>query len=149
MTIRIVEKDKVLIEKILKEPDVANEVVRRSLFEAGIRGKRLLLDGLTREGKTGVVAVDPSGQRFRRSAPGQMPSLETGNLRRSVNYEVRGAVEMEVGAGDGSSDFEYARYLEEGTEHIAPRPYIEPTVNRLHTDFIQDLEKFTKELFGV
>ena len=149
MSIEVKEVDREAIEMLLHHSELVDEVITRSLFEAGIRGKKLLLDRLTRSGKTGAFAKDPLGVIFQRSRPGQSPSLESGDLRKSVDYVVRQPHEVEMGAGDGTEKFEYAEWLEEGTEHMEKRPYIKPTLDKVHTEFMNDLVKYTEEMLDL
>lgn len=60
------------------------------------------------------------------SAPGEPPALDTGTLRSSITgivdekgLSIRGFV---------GSNVEYVRDLELGTEKIAPRPFLMPTI---------------------
>lgn len=58
------------------------------------------------------------------SPPGGFPFLESGELRRSITHEVdREALIARVG-----SNKIYARYLEKGTNVMAARPFLEPTL---------------------
>ena len=147
--ITVKSDDRLAMTVLLQEGELVEEACRRALFEAGIRGKKDLLDGLTREGKSGVLARDKNGVLFHRSAPGQFPSLDSGRLRKTVDYEVRGSLEMELGAGDSTEATKYAEYLEQGTSKMAPRPYVKPTIEKQHTYFIADLAQFTEELMGI
>lgn len=148
MSIFIEQRDRGEIEKLLKHKEFVDEAIGHALTEAGIRGKKILLDRLTREGKTGVLAVDPEGVVFNRSAPGQSPSRETGTLRATADYIVNAPLQVEIGAGDGTSELEYADYLEFGTEDgkLLPRPYVKPTLEAASTDFLNDVVKYTKDI---
>jgi hypothetical protein len=64
------------------------------------------------------------------SSPGQPPHLRTGTLRGSIGHEVRvqtAAVVGRLGVRRGPAD-KYAKHLEIGTERMAARPYLRPTV---------------------
>jgi HK97 gp10 family phage protein len=58
------------------------------------------------------------------SAPGEAPAVETGNLKNSVRVLEANAERAVLGA-----TAEYAAYLEFGTRHMAPRPYMRPAVD--------------------
>ena len=66
------------------------------------------------------VVVDKQG--VVRSAPGEPPRLETGELRRSIAFEVD-AESLKVRAGTNKR---YSGFLERGTKFMEPRPYIKP-----------------------
>ncbi len=60
----------------------------------------------------------------RRSDPGESPRIETGALLKSYfAFTDRKALMAQVG-----SPLVYARYLEEGTSKMAPRPHIRSTL---------------------
>lgn len=57
-----------------------------------------------------------------RSAPGEFPRLDTGELRRSITWEISGSV-----ARVGTNKI-YGKYLELGTRHMEARPFLRPTL---------------------
>ena len=59
------------------------------------------------------------------SAPGNPPGVDTGTLRASMRREKTGALEQTISDG-----VEYGQYLEDGTERIAPRPFMRPAFDR-------------------
>jgi hypothetical protein len=65
-------------------------------------------------GKKGAKLVEGA----RRSKPGEPPMSQSGNLRRSVAWEIQGLV-ARVGTG-----FKYGRWLELGTSTMAARPWL-------------------------
>jgi len=59
------------------------------------------------------------------SASGEFPHKLTGNLQRSITYEMAdGGQRALVGSG-----VTYAKFLELGTSKMAPRPFLRPTLN--------------------
>lgn len=66
--------------------------------------------------KTGRV-YNFRGSEHQASAPGESPASRTGRLARSGDYEVRNHQEMTVGLSE-----DYAKYLEDGTRRMKPRP---------------------------
>lgn len=60
------------------------------------------------------------------SAPGEPPASDTGRLLNSIEHKI--LVENTVFARVGSS-VEYAIYLELGTRHMLPRPFLRPALD--------------------
>lgn len=60
------------------------------------------------------------------SAPGEPPASDTGRLLSSIHHKI--LVENTVFARIGS-DVQYAIYLELGTRHMAPRPFLRPALD--------------------
>lgn len=73
-----------------------------------------------------------AGLRYRSSAPGRSPAVQTGMLRRSwqVGQPKRVASGRVLGWVLGSP-IKYARGLEFGTRRIFPRPYLRPAIRKL------------------
>lgn len=67
------------------------------------------------------------------SAPGEPPGVDTGALRASIRQENTGAFERTIMDG-----VEYGEWLEDGTEHIAPRPFMRPAFDRAQQRVEQD-----------
>lgn len=85
--------------------------------------------------------ADFAAQEARRRVP-----VRTGALQRSIRSRVikKGEeVTIELVAGGGEVD--YARYVEEGTSRMAPRPYLRPAVDKalpsLEADIADELAK--------
>ena len=76
---------------------------------------------------SGIASATKSERRANRSAPGEIPHVQTGHLRRSIAYELVGSEDSKVG-----TNVEYGRYLELGTSKMAARPYLRPGVGREH-----------------
>lgn len=90
----------------------------------------------TRAGRRGVG----KGRRHRSSAPGQTPANVTGNYRKNIGYQIHGSDKLEFGIRDGAP---YAKFLEEGTGRMKPRPGIGNTVKKMQG---QSIEYFSNEL---
>jgi hypothetical protein len=65
------------------------------------------------------------------SMPGSPPAVDTGELIRSIMYDVA-PLEVRVGSAGGG---EYAKWLETGTPRMQARPWLEPAVEE-HADDI-------------
>lgn len=78
-----------------------------------------------RHGKTGRVPF--TGKQYTMSAPGEVPAVRRGNLRKNWRQQVIG--EQSMGGvkirARIKSDMPYAEYLERGTRKMAARPYKE------------------------
>ena len=57
-----------------------------------------------------------------RSKPGEIPRVQTGTLRRSITHELHPILPI----GYVGTQTEYAKFLEMGTRHMAPRPFLRP-----------------------
>jgi hypothetical protein len=66
---------------------------------------------------------------YRASAPGEAPAQRLARLRQSVRMFVTRSKEW-VRAYDGS-DLDYAAWLEKGTKHMAPRPWLIVAFNNM------------------
>lgn len=59
------------------------------------------------------------------SKPGEPPHVDTGRLRQSIFWNLH-ADGRGVRIG---TNVKYGKWLEEGTRHMAPRPYLRPSLN--------------------
>jgi HK97 gp10 family phage protein len=66
-----------------------------------------------------ALKVQGDAQRNLPNSDGR--GVDTGNLRRSITYEMDGEMEAEVG-----TNVEYATYVEFGTSRMKPIPYLTP-----------------------
>ena len=65
------------------------------------------------------------------SDPGGIPHVQTAHLKRNIGTERRGIFSARVGTGVGNKDsVGYALWLEKGTAHMAPRPFLVPGLKR-------------------
>lgn len=68
------------------------------------------------------------------SAPGEAPAIDIGNLVASVQAQEESTLTWTVAVGA-----DYGIYLEHGTVHMAPRPYMAPMAEALRGPFIRDM----------
>lgn len=92
-----------------------------------------------------------TGKKYRRgkkehqaSAPGEAPAVDYGELLRSIMFDVR-EMEVEVGNEAGAP---YGKFLEEGTKHIEPRPWLEPAVSEHFAGILSRVGKVSFEIMG-
>ena len=76
------------------------------------------------------------GRQHRASAPGEAPAVDTGYLKNSMQVKAIGPTEVEVGV-----TAEYAAKLEFGGAHVAPRPYMAPSVEQEKQKFFEDVAR--------
>ena len=98
---------------------------------------------LTKTGKQSYSRIDPvTGEKAGkinsfRSKPGEIPRVQTGDLRRSYTHELHKVLPIaRVG-----TNLKYAKWLEFGTRKMAPRPHVWPAVIKLRPTY--------KKVFGV
>jgi HK97 gp10 family phage protein len=75
------------------------------------------------------------GKKHHPSSPNNFPAIDSGELIRSIVMDVQQTKtnsKVYIGADTGAP---YAKYLEEGTPKMLPRPWLEPTVEA-HTQRI-------------
>lgn len=84
--------------------------------------------------------AEPKTGRFygshRASAPGEAPAIDTGNLAGSIEVEMDGPLTAVVTVGA-----EYGPFLEYGTAHIAPRPFLTPAVEEARPGFVEAVKQ--------
>lgn len=75
--------------------------------------------------KSGVTFKTRGGRSRQRSAPGEAPAIQTGNL---VNSVAQGLTFPTPTTAELSIPPEYAQFLEEGTGRMRPRPFAAPAI---------------------
>lgn len=123
--------------------------IRQAYFHIGKTLKsyasKKIIDG-PKSGKTYVIYKAKKKVRHIASAPGEFPANESGKLRRSLNFKVRGWQELEFGAAT-----EYARALELGSSkrNLEARPYLLPSIKdnegKAVTIFYTEIDKALKK----
>lgn len=107
--------------------------IRKAFFYAGRNyveiSKKNILDKKTKTGRIYLVRLGNRVKRHQASSPEQYPANLTGVLRKSHDFTVVGDSKMIFGA---RLDAYYAKFLEEGTSKMAPRPFLKKTVTSEH-----------------
>lgn len=100
--------------------------VAKNVRAAADHYRSALTKTLLKGPRTGRMYRVPGGTKrlYTASAPGEAPAPRTGRLANSFEVVPRTRFRVLVG-----SPLEYARFLEVGTRHIAPRPYFRRTFN--------------------
>lgn len=129
-----------IYKRLMEMPLNYHNMARQSLYSIGKEMEKVVKDGIKNPPKTGRT-YRYRGRRYRASAPGQYPANRSGNLRRSVEFNVEGKKFVKVG-----TDVEYGRFLEDGTRRMARRPFLELSRkkigNRIPTICAQRIEKY-------
>jgi len=89
-----------------------------------------------RRGKSGGIHIA--------SSPGNPPAIDSGELLRSIVYDVRD-MEVEIGNEAGAP---YGRFLEEGTKKMEARPWLAPAVEKHKDPIINSVGKIAFEIIG-
>jgi HK97 gp10 family phage protein len=105
------------------EKHEANSLKRVGIYLSGaIKRELSTKSGPCNENRDEPVPED----EFERSAPGEYPRLQCGELRRSITWELD-EKKMMVRVGTNKI---YGRYLEKGTIYMAPRPFLGVTLGK-------------------
>lgn len=109
----------------------------RAIAEQGSPIIRAMSLGLVSEMKR-LMSLPKTGRSYRRgrfgihvaSAPGEAPAVDNGILTNSINSQMATPTEAIV-----SINAEYAAYLEYGTRFMRRRPFVEPAIEKVQTQF--------------
>lgn len=163
---------KSLIEYFNKLPQKQKQVVRKTLYDVGkliSKGSRDEINTLPKHGRKYITYFGVSGtlkkpRYYTASAPGEAPAVVTGRLRNSIDFVVKGNVEMEVGVlKEGSSTAQkrgasYARDLEykdiinmtgQVKASVAPRPFLSSAYKKNKENIRRMFENALKEAFKI
>lgn len=116
--------------------------IEHAFYEIGqinVRTVRRLIKTGPRTGRTYVFR----GRRHKASAPGEPPANRSGSLAKGTGYIVHGPHQMEFGMRRN-----YAKFLEEGTKKMRPRPHVVVTVNRTAGDALAALHRIPGKEIG-
>ncbi len=130
-------------KRIRNMPEEIRRGIRSALYFAGRDLKKTASDNIKRT-KAGRVYSTKSGRSYRASQPGESPANVTGNLRRSLNFTVKGSDQLEFGY-DG---VEYGKFLEDGTSKIDPRPALMIAIRANERNIQVSLDRQIKRMLG-
>ena len=123
--IRPATKNQETLRKINYASKTTQRAVRRAFFVIGHQLVKTAKEQVLKGPKTGRIYRIKRGKRYKNhqaSAAGESPANLSGELRKSIGFEIKGSEQLEFGSGRGG--VKYARYLEEGTKKMAPRPLL-------------------------
>ena len=129
-------------------PEKIKHGMRRGLYISGNSLTKDVRTRMTSRNKSGRVYKIYKGiggkrlkvaRRHTASAPGEYPSVISGDLRKSVDFKVMGSTRMRFGAGNSQVD--YAKRLEEGSGRLKPRRYLQQTVRRFQNEIKDNINR--------
>ncbi len=110
--------DKKLIKTIGNINRLSEKEIQRETARVGFKVKTAAVKKIQQDPATGKVYGD-----HRASAPGEPPATDEGALVGSIEMTQKGLDAYVF------TNKEYGRYLELGTLHIRPRPWLRPSLN--------------------
>jgi len=121
--------------------EIIKQAARQGLSGAAIEVQSEAQRTLNREGR-GRVYVKRGGRVHVASLPGNPPAKDTGNLGRSVQIDDRqltqASNELRVRIG---TDQPYGRWMEFGTRNIAPRPWLNRSLNQARPSALKRIDQ--------
>lgn len=135
MDIKIDERARKAVISIKNLDRATRRGLRQGFFQYGAELKKVASRQVLQKPKGGrlyIVRRGKTRRRHRASAPGESPANLSGEYRRSIGYQVKGATQMVFGAG--SKKVPYAKWLEEGTKRMKPRPGLGNALKETYRD---------------
>ncbi len=75
------------------------------------------------------MSITSAWRHRNRSKPGEVPHVDTGELRRSIGCDTPRPLTRRIGSGIGSATrVGYGAMLEYGTARMAARPWLRPAI---------------------
>jgi len=115
--------------------------VSEELEDIAIDMRNYIIDGMTNTKKS-TTGYKRGRKTHYPSVPGHMPARDTGELISRITYDSY-ANKIEIGAEAGAP---YAIYLEEGTNKMDARPFMQPTLDHFSPSIEKRLWKKIKEV---
>ena len=100
--------------------------------------------GMMRGGGGWLFPIRKRWKPHRASAPGESPAVDKGELVSRIIFDV-GDMEVEVGAEAGAP---YAKWLEEGTQYMAARPWLDPAVKKHEEEIVDSVGGVVVEIIA-
>ena len=128
--------NKQVITQLNELDDRTRRGIRQFWFALGKSLSKSFNKSVLEKPRSGRVYKVRRGRVTRRhvaSQPGETPANLSGNYRKSIGYQIRGANEMQFG-----NSAEYAGFLENGTPKMAARPGLGNAVAATEGEALQD-----------
>lgn len=131
------------IKKLLTWVDTNNKKLiinsQRALKASALLIHKTITYELDNGTRSGRIYKRKNGITHRASAAGEYPKTDTGTLKRSVHFTVK-YLSASVG-----SNLDYAKWLEEGTSRMAPRPWLQRSFDAKQKEIQQLLDAAIKD----
>lgn len=129
---------------IMNAPDKYWNDIEDILISGANKIRNTAIRSMKTTQKSAVGIRRGKGRYHYPSLPYNPPAIDYGELVRSIAMEVKhGAMEVEVGATTGAP---YAKFLEEGTSKMRPRPWLEPASEPVQERIMKQIIKRTDKL---
>jgi len=131
------------ISRMLKsETEQAFYQIGKDLKQTAVK---LIADKKKKTGRIYIKRLNGRLVRHRASAPGEAPANFTGNLKKSVGYDVSGSDKLIFGAGGKKSKVHYAKFLEQGTRKMQPRPFLKKAIEDNYRNIENHIKTFIQK----
>lgn len=124
-----------LVNQLVRFGDEGKKQIHRAVIAATTKARTAAIQNVQRGEKSGVIYGNHQA-----SAAGESPATDTGRLV--------GSIEMDAPRGLIKSKLDYAFWLEFGTQHIAPRPFLRPAALSVRPYLVAQLEKGIERAAG-
>ena len=119
-----------LQDELSELPDNLNEAIGRGLLEAASQAVEQIQEEISEPAMKAAEEYVGS-HAYLGSYPGEPPKLRTGTLMRSVRIASVEDDRVTISIGGAETFAPYASYLEFGTSWMAPRPFVQPIIERI------------------
>ena len=146
MTARIKVKNFSSLENKLKNlPKHLLVPIQQSVMDGALKIQKTAIDSINRGSRSGALYTR-SGKVGRRSAAGEYPKSDTGNLVRSIYLSaITGSNRLAYEVGANLRKAKYAMSLEFGSSQMESRPWLFPSFRRNVNLIIKDIKKNVKK----
>lgn len=135
-----------LEKKLLNLPKHLLVPIQQSVMDGALKIQKTAIDSINRGGSRSGVLYTRSGKVGRRSAAGEYPKSDTGNLARNIYISVvAGSKKLAYEVGANLRKAEYAMSLEFGSRKMSSRPWLFPSFRKNVNLIIKDIKTNVKK----
>ena len=98
-------------------------------------------------------ALEEIAEKIRDDAKSLVP-VDTGALKKSIRIEKKGKLQVSIVAGGGGvinprtgREVDYAGFVEFGTSHMSPQPYMQPALEKNRDELLNIVKRKILEVF--
>ena len=98
-------------------------------------------------------ALEEIAEKIRDDAKSLVP-VDTGALKKSIRIEKKEKLQVSIVAGGGGvinprtgREVDYAGYVEFGTSHMSPQPYMQPALEKNRDELLNIVKRKVLEVF--